>query len=209
MLRTHWAEAAAAAGLDFTPAFLKNEWEQVILAQDLQTEQAYLTCLRTGRGRPLTKAAAQPGLAGRAAGHRRTRRRPPVHPPATGQRGHAPAPRDGSAALPAHPGGRGPGPAPVPVAAAPRGRGAGAGRPVHRGRPAPAHLQQPGLPRQHADQRAGAEPAAVAELPDHPGGPGLGGAAARHGSGDRPGRRGGLPARLPVARCTARARSFG
>ena len=34
----------------------KNEWEQVILAQDLRTEQAYLTCLRTGRGRPLTKA---------------------------------------------------------------------------------------------------------------------------------------------------------
>ena len=55
ILRTQWAAAAAAAGLDFTPAFLKNEWEQVILAQDLQTEQSYLTCLRTGRGRPLTK----------------------------------------------------------------------------------------------------------------------------------------------------------
>ncbi|MGH3275995.1 MAG: UvrD-helicase domain-containing protein [Streptosporangiaceae bacterium] len=55
-LRARWAEAAAEAGLDFTPAFLKNEWEQVILAQDLHTEQAYLTCLRTGRGRPLTKA---------------------------------------------------------------------------------------------------------------------------------------------------------
>ena len=36
--------------------FLKNEWEQVILAQDLRAEPAYLTCLRTGRGRPLTKA---------------------------------------------------------------------------------------------------------------------------------------------------------
>ncbi|MGH3278678.1 MAG: UvrD-helicase domain-containing protein, partial [Trebonia sp.] len=55
VLRTRWAEAAAAAGLDFTPAFLKNEWEQVILAQDLHTERAYLTCLRTGRGRPLSK----------------------------------------------------------------------------------------------------------------------------------------------------------
>ncbi|HEY1670228.1 MAG TPA: UvrD-helicase domain-containing protein [Trebonia sp.] len=55
ILRTQWAAAAAAAGLDFTPAFLKNEWEQVILAQDLQTEPSYLTCLRTGRGRPLTK----------------------------------------------------------------------------------------------------------------------------------------------------------
>ena len=56
VLRTRWAEAAAEAGLDFTPAFGKNEWEQVILAQDLRTEQAYLTCPRTGRGRPLTKA---------------------------------------------------------------------------------------------------------------------------------------------------------
>ena len=55
-LRVRWAQAAANAGLDFTPAFLKNEWEQVILAQDLRAEPAYLTCLRTGRGRPLTKA---------------------------------------------------------------------------------------------------------------------------------------------------------
>ena len=55
ILRTQWAKAAADVGLDLAPAFLKNEWEQVILAQDLQTEQAYLTCLRTGRGRPLTK----------------------------------------------------------------------------------------------------------------------------------------------------------
>ena len=56
VLRTRWAEAAADADLSFTPVFLKNEWEQVILAQDLHTEQAYLTCPRTGRGRPLTKA---------------------------------------------------------------------------------------------------------------------------------------------------------
>ena len=55
-LRARWAQAAADAGLDLTPAFLKNEWEQVILAQDLRAEPAYLTCLRTGRGRPLTKA---------------------------------------------------------------------------------------------------------------------------------------------------------
>jgi superfamily I DNA/RNA helicase len=53
-LRSRWTEAATAT--PFTPAFLMNEWEQVILAQDLHTEQAYLTCARTGRGRPLTKA---------------------------------------------------------------------------------------------------------------------------------------------------------
>ena len=56
VLRARWAEAAAALGLELTPAFLKNEWEQVILAQDLRSEHAYLPCLRTGRGRPLTKA---------------------------------------------------------------------------------------------------------------------------------------------------------
>jgi AAA domain/UvrD-like helicase C-terminal domain len=63
VLRTRWARAAA--GLPFTPAFGKNEWEQVILAQDLHTEQAYLSCPRTGRGRPLTKA--QRGLIWQAA----------------------------------------------------------------------------------------------------------------------------------------------
>ena len=47
--------SAEDAGLPFTPVFLQHEWEQVILGQDLRTEQAYLTCLRTGRGRPLTK----------------------------------------------------------------------------------------------------------------------------------------------------------
>ncbi len=65
VLRARWAEAAAQAGLAFTPAYLKNEWEQVILAQGLRTEQAYLTCPRTGRGRPLGKA--QRGLLWQAA----------------------------------------------------------------------------------------------------------------------------------------------
>ena len=56
VLLDRWAKAAADAGLSFTPAFGKNEWEQVLLAQGLRTEQAYLTCPRTGRGRPLGKA---------------------------------------------------------------------------------------------------------------------------------------------------------
>ncbi|MGD0069923.1 MAG: UvrD-helicase domain-containing protein, partial [Streptosporangiaceae bacterium] len=79
VLRTRWAEAAADAQLTFTPAFGKNEWEQVILAQDLRTEESYLTCLRTGRGRPLTKAqrshlwqAAQRVTAELAAAHEST-----------------------------------------------------------------------------------------------------------------------------------------
>jgi superfamily I DNA/RNA helicase len=54
-LRQMWADAAAASGLPFTAAFLQHEWEQVILAQGLRTEQAYLTCQRRGRGTPLSK----------------------------------------------------------------------------------------------------------------------------------------------------------
>ncbi|HEX3490717.1 MAG TPA: UvrD-helicase domain-containing protein [Streptosporangiaceae bacterium] len=64
-LRARWAQAADDAGLAFTPAFLINEWEQLILARDLRTEQAYLGCPRTGRGRPLTRA--QRGQVWRAA----------------------------------------------------------------------------------------------------------------------------------------------
>jgi superfamily I DNA/RNA helicase len=56
VLRGRWAQAAADAGLPFTPAFLKSEWEQVILAQELRTEQAYLGCSRAGRGQALTRA---------------------------------------------------------------------------------------------------------------------------------------------------------
>jgi superfamily I DNA/RNA helicase len=50
-----WAAAAAKAGLPFAPTFLLREWEQVILAQDLRTEQEYLTCSRAGQGTPLGK----------------------------------------------------------------------------------------------------------------------------------------------------------
>jgi superfamily I DNA/RNA helicase len=56
VLHARWAAAAAAAGLALSPTFAKNEWEQVILAHDLRTEQEYLACPRTGRGRPLTRA---------------------------------------------------------------------------------------------------------------------------------------------------------
>jgi superfamily I DNA/RNA helicase len=55
-LRERWAGVAAEAGLVFTPSFLEHEWEQVILAQDLRTEEAYLSCVRAGRGIPLAKA---------------------------------------------------------------------------------------------------------------------------------------------------------
>jgi superfamily I DNA/RNA helicase len=51
-----WSAAAEQAGLSFAPTFLNREWEQVILAQDLRSEQDYLTCSRAGQGTPLGKA---------------------------------------------------------------------------------------------------------------------------------------------------------
>ncbi|WP_395108875.1 UvrD-helicase domain-containing protein [Actinomadura sp. SCN-SB] len=48
-----WEEAAE--GLPYSPTFLRREWEHVILAQDLATEEEYLTCTRTGRGVPLAR----------------------------------------------------------------------------------------------------------------------------------------------------------
>ena len=51
-----WADAAEKADLPYAPTFLNREWEQVILAQDLCTEQDYLRCSRAGQGQPLGKA---------------------------------------------------------------------------------------------------------------------------------------------------------
>jgi superfamily I DNA/RNA helicase len=51
-----WATAVQEAGLPYAPSFLNREWEQVILAQDLRSEQEYLTASRAGQGTPLGKA---------------------------------------------------------------------------------------------------------------------------------------------------------
>jgi len=50
-----WAAQAQEAGLPFAAAFLVREWRQVILAQGLTSEGAYLTCSRAGQGTPLGK----------------------------------------------------------------------------------------------------------------------------------------------------------
>ena len=55
-LDSMWTAAMAEAGLPYAPSFLNREWEQVILAQDLRTEQEYLTASRAGQGTPLGKA---------------------------------------------------------------------------------------------------------------------------------------------------------
>ena len=204
---TRWAEAAADAGLDFTPAFVKNEWEQVILAQDLRTEQAYLTCLRTGRGRPLSKAqrsqvwqAAQQVTAELAAARQSTHLQ--LANEATHLLRQAGAPRyrhilvDEAQDL--HPSqwrllraAVAPGPDDLFIAADPHQR-------IYDNRVSLASLRisvRGRSRRLSLNYRTTQEILAwaVPLLGDRP--------------GDRPGRRGGLPARLPVARCTASARS--
>lgn len=49
-----WKNASATIGGKFTAAFLQREWEQVILAQALPDRDAYLSCERKGRGRPIS-----------------------------------------------------------------------------------------------------------------------------------------------------------
>jgi superfamily I DNA/RNA helicase len=51
-----WTSAVADKGASFSPTFLEREWRQVILAQGLTGESAYLTCSRAGQGTPLGKA---------------------------------------------------------------------------------------------------------------------------------------------------------
>ena len=198
VLRTRWAKAAADAGLAFTPVFGKNEWEQVILAQDLRTEQAYLACPRTGRGRSLTRAqrsqvwqAAQQVTAELAAARESTHLQ--LASEATHLLRQAGEPRyrhilvDEAqdlhlaqwrllrAAV-------APGPDDLFIAADPHQR-------IYDSRVSLASLQI----------SVRGQAAAVPELPDHPGDLGLGGAVARRRSGGRPGRRGRLAAWLPLS----------
>lgn len=51
-----WGAALHGAVWGYSQTFLNREWEQVILAQDLGSEQEYLTASRAGQGTPLGKA---------------------------------------------------------------------------------------------------------------------------------------------------------
>jgi hypothetical protein len=48
-LRDSWDASAKELGIEYHGRFLVDEWEQVILAQALTTEDEYLACSRTGR----------------------------------------------------------------------------------------------------------------------------------------------------------------
>ncbi|MEZ0382114.1 UvrD-helicase domain-containing protein [Mycobacterium sp. pW045] len=48
-----WAELIERLGLSFTPVFLAEEWRQVVLAQRIDSADAYLAAKRIGRGRGL------------------------------------------------------------------------------------------------------------------------------------------------------------
>ena len=62
-----WSRLAAAHGVDATAAFLRQEWQDVVLAQEITDLDGYLAASRAGRGRPLDRtrrAALWPVLAG-------------------------------------------------------------------------------------------------------------------------------------------------
>ncbi|ASU82851.1 RNA helicase [Nocardiopsis gilva YIM 90087] len=48
-LSERWRESAWADGIPFSGRFLADEWEQVILAQNITTMPAYIRCERSGR----------------------------------------------------------------------------------------------------------------------------------------------------------------
>lgn len=48
-LAQRWRKAALADGLPFSGRFLVDEWEQVLLAQDLRSLPGYIRCERSGR----------------------------------------------------------------------------------------------------------------------------------------------------------------
>ena len=193
-----WAAAVKEAGLPYAPSFLNREWEQVILAQDLRTEQEYLTASRAGQGTPLGKAQRRQVWALTQLGRGPAARARPGHVHAARQRGRPRAARrHGEAALPARDHRRGAGPAPRAVAAAARRRARRARRHVHRRRRAPADLRQPRLAGARRRQRPRTQQAPHGQLPHHPGDPRARRPRARQGERDRPGRRGGHAHRLP------------
>lgn len=51
-----WAGLISELRLSFTPAFLSEEWRQVVLARRISTADAYLAAKRTGRGKALGSA---------------------------------------------------------------------------------------------------------------------------------------------------------
>jgi len=54
--RKLWERVIAELELDLSPAFLAEEWRQVVLARGVATAQDYLAAKRTGRGRALSAA---------------------------------------------------------------------------------------------------------------------------------------------------------
>ncbi len=50
VLRSLWEAAAATHAPEHTPAFLNQEWEQVVLAQGISSRDKYFAASRTGRG---------------------------------------------------------------------------------------------------------------------------------------------------------------
>jgi hypothetical protein len=56
-LKAMWQTAIDNVGLDLPVTFVLQEWEQVVLAQGIDSRDAYLTASRAGRGTPLDRRA--------------------------------------------------------------------------------------------------------------------------------------------------------
>lgn len=56
-LKAIWMTAADEVGLEQTVSFLIQEWEQVVLAQGIESRDQYLQASRAGRGTPLDRKA--------------------------------------------------------------------------------------------------------------------------------------------------------
>lgn len=54
--KSAWEQALAAGPTDFSPAFYREEWERVVLAQGCASEADYLKAPRTGRGQRLERS---------------------------------------------------------------------------------------------------------------------------------------------------------
>src|SRR5699024_9857179 len=63
-----WQAIIDRLDVPFTEAFLRTEWRQVVLAQQIETAEQYLAAKRTGRGRPGPRTRARTE-SGSMAGH--------------------------------------------------------------------------------------------------------------------------------------------
>ena len=188
-----WEEAIRASGeREFDLGFLRQEWEQVVQANEIETAADYLKVPRIGRGRTLSRVQRQRVW---KVGER-LRRGPAPARQGRVERHHPGCPEparteEAALTLSGRRGGRGPGLPRRGMAAAASDRPARPERPVpRRGRP-PAALRSQGYPAVLRNPGAGPVEPIADQLPHDRGDPGVGDDDAVGCRDRRPGRRQG------------------